>query len=170
MEKRDLYDGERRFTGRTIYKGEDIPKGMHILVVIIVMQNIEGKFLIQKRSINKDGKWALTGGHPKAGESSLEGIKTEVKEELGIDIPNPTLFYTTKDEDSFCDLYYLKKDVSLKDLVLQEDEVSDAIYATKEEIDNLFNKGIFKKSHYLVFQEYLKYAKEDKKCHVMKLK
>ena len=80
MEKRDLYDGNKKLTGLSIYKDEEIPKNNYILIVVLISQNEENKFLIQKRSKIKDGLWAFTGGHPKSGESSLEGIYTEVKE------------------------------------------------------------------------------------------
>ena len=103
MEKRDLYDEKRKLTGETILKGQDIPEGRYIVVVLVFIQNSEGKFLIQKRSQRKNGKYATAGGHPKSGESSLEGIITEIKEELGIDIPeeNIQLFKTIKTEDDF---------------------------------------------------------------------
>ena len=88
VEYRDLYDANKCVTGKTFIKGEQVLKGYFYLIVIIVIKNSLDKYLIQKRVERKGGKWALTGGHPKAGESSLEGIKEEVKEELGIDINN----------------------------------------------------------------------------------
>ena len=51
MEKRDLYDSQRNITGETILKGEEIPKGRYIIVVLVFIQNSEGKFLIQKKHI-----------------------------------------------------------------------------------------------------------------------
>ena len=86
MEIRDLYDINRNLTGETIKKGDPIPPNRYILVVLSFIQNSKGEFLIQKRSIQKDGKYGSTGGHPKSGESSEQGIITEIKEELGIDI------------------------------------------------------------------------------------
>ena len=53
IEKRDLYDINRKLTGKTIFKGEAIPDGKYITVVLVFIQNSEGKFLIQKRSPNK---------------------------------------------------------------------------------------------------------------------
>ena len=86
LEKRDLYDENRNLTEETIYKGENTPEGKYIVVVLVYIQNSEGKFLIQKRSERKNGKYATTGGHPKSGEDSIQGIITEVKEEIGLDI------------------------------------------------------------------------------------
>lgn len=65
QEKRDLYDINRKLTGKTIFKGEPIPDGNYIIVVLIFIQNNDGKFLIQKRSKIKNGKFATTGGHPR---------------------------------------------------------------------------------------------------------
>ena len=87
MEKRDLYNEKRELTGETIYKGEKIPDGKYIVVVLVFIQNSEGQFLIQKRSKRKNGKFASTGGHPKSGEDSIQGIITEIS---GSDfIPSP---------------------------------------------------------------------------------
>ena len=111
MEKRDLYDINRRLTGKTIYKGEEIPEGSYITVVLVYIQNSEGKFLFQKRSKRKNGLWASTGGHPKSGETSLSGIITEIKEELGVEAKPQELklMYSERDDVNRCfyDLYYL---------------------------------------------------------------
>ena len=48
MEKRDLYDKNRNLIGKTIYKGESVPEGSYIIVVLIYIQNSKGEFLIQK--------------------------------------------------------------------------------------------------------------------------
>ena len=61
MEKRDLYDADRNLTGETIFKGEKIPENKYILVVLSFIENSDGKFLIQKRSVQKNGKFASTG-------------------------------------------------------------------------------------------------------------
>lgn len=96
MEFRDLYDENKMVTGKTFIKGEQVPEGYYYLIVAIYIQNSKGEFLIQKRFPRKGGKWATTAGHPKAGETSLEGLITEVEEEIGIDLrqDNPILFET----------------------------------------------------------------------------
>src|SRR5574344_1980637 len=85
-EKRDLYDINNMRTNKTYFKGDDIPKGYYPMVVMIAIQNSKGEFLMQKRVPEKGGDWGVTGGHPKSGETPIDGIITEVKEELGIDI------------------------------------------------------------------------------------
>lgn len=162
MEKRDLYDKNKIKTGKIMFADEPIPEGYYILIVLSFIENLEGKYLIQKRSEIKGGEWAFTGGHPKAGESSYEGIKAEIKEELGLELDDLTLFKTIDSNNLICDLYYNKQDVDLNDIVMQEEEVSDVMYASEEEIHNLYKEGKFKKSHYMMFQDCLKY-KEDQK-------
>lgn len=160
MEKRDLYNENKELTGKTIYKNEEIPEGYFILMVVAFIENNEGLFLIQKRSVIKGGEWAFTGGHPKSGENSKEGLYTEIKEELGIDAINPILFKEAKGKNTFCDLYYLKQDIKLEDIIKQVEEVEEVAYASKEEIEDLFNRGLFKKGHYMMFMDLLKYKGE----------
>lgn len=158
MEYRDLYDENRNLTGETITKEQEIPKGKYIIIVACVMENSQGKFLMQKRSPLKGGKWGITGGHPKTKETSLEGMHTEILEELGLDIsPSElTLCFTAKDDKRFADIYYLKKDINIKDITMQESEVSDVKWFTKEEIENLYQQGNFKTTHYHMFKDFLK--------------
>ena len=87
-EERDLYNEQLELTGKTYFKGGKIPNGYFPMVVMIAIQNSTGEFLMQKRVESKGGDWGVTGGHPKHGESPEQGIITEVKEELGIDISN----------------------------------------------------------------------------------
>ena len=157
MEKRDLYDENRKLTGKTIYKGEEIPKGSYIVVVLVFIQNSEGKFLIQKRSERKNGLYATTGGYPKSGEDSVQGIITEVKEEIGIDL-NPEdlqLYYGGRSEEErvFWDDYYVKMDVpDIENLELQEEEVASLHWFTKDEIIDLMKNDLFFKNHFEEFE------------------
>ena len=99
MEKRDLYDENKQKTGEVIEKGQKVPKGRYYITVVVWMQNSKGKFLIQRTVPEKYHMWSTTGGHPKAGESSLEGIVTEIKEELGLSVSAKELkLFKTIDE------------------------------------------------------------------------
>lgn len=52
----------------------------------------------------------------------MQGICTEIEEELGIKIParQLRLFETIKTEDDFVDLYYVKKDMDIHGIKMQE--------------------------------------------------
>lgn len=166
MEKRDLYDKNRKLTGETIYKGEEIPNGKYIVVVLVFIQNSEGKFLIQKRSERKNGKFATTGGHPKSGENSIQGIITEVKEEIGLDIkPEDLQFYyggRSEEEQVFWDDYYIKIDVpNIEKLQLQEEEVASLHWFTADEIIELMKEDKFFKNHFEEFEILLEWLENN---------
>ena len=46
MEQRDLYDINRALTGKTIFKGDSIPYNHYIVVVLVFIQNSEGKLSV----------------------------------------------------------------------------------------------------------------------------
>lgn len=159
MEKRDLYDENKQKTGEVIEKGQPIPNGRYYITVVVWMQNSEGKFLIQRTVPEKYHMWATTGGHPKSGENSLEGIVTEIKEELGLNV-NPDelkLFKTIKTEDDFVDLYYLKHDFNIEEITVQKEEVEDVKWASIEEIEFLINEKLFLPPHIEFYRECLDY-------------
>lgn len=159
MEKRDLYDINRNLTGETIFKDEKIPKDRYILVVLVFIQNSKGEFLIQKRSAIKDGTYASTGGHPKTGENSIQGMMTEIKEEIGLDVlpEELQLFYSDRDDmdQVFFDLYYMKKDFDIPGLVLQKEEVDFVEWDSLDKISELRSNGKFKKEHAEAFDRLL---------------
>ena len=165
MEQRDLYDINRALTGKTIFKGDSIPDNNYIVVVLVFIQNSEGKFLIQKRSEIKNGKYATTGGHPKSGETSLQGIITEVKEEIGVDVnPQDLVLYYGGRSDSekvFWDDYYIKMDIpNIEELKLQEEEVASVHWFSAEEINKLMKEDKFFMNHYEEFEFLLDWLKE----------
>ncbi len=157
MEYRDLYDENRVLTGEKIQKGQNVPKGSYYLTVVVFIENSKNEFLLQ---INKKyNMWATTGGHPKSGESSLNGIITEIKEELGYNI-NPSelkLIKTYKTEDDFVDLYYIKKDIDLFKLKIQQEEVEEINWFTRKEIDELILTNKFLPTHIDFYKDCLKY-------------
>lgn len=161
MEKRDLYDINRNLTGETIYKGNSIPDGKFILVVLSFIQNSKGEFLIQKRSVQKGGKYASTGGHAKTGETSIQAMMTEINEELALNANEDELhlvYSGREDEDKiFFDLYYMKKDFSTNSLILQKEEVESVKWMTVNEIKQLISTNEFFDSNVDEFYKILDY-------------
>ena len=142
-ELRDLYDKNSNNTGITYHKGDQIPKGYYPMVVMTVIRNSKGDFLMQKRVPSKGGDWGVTGGHPKSGETSIEGMITEVKEELGLDFKeNDFIEY-----DSGCDgtdcykMYYVIKDIDLKDITIQKEELTEVRWFTMQELKHMVETG-----------------------------
>ena len=52
-------------------------------------------------------------------------------------------------------MYYLKKDIDIKDIVVQEDEVEFVKYMNIDEIKEIINKGEMTKSHGIIFNKIL---------------
>lgn len=155
MEKRDLYDVNKNLVGMTFNKGEQVPKGYYYLIVAIFIENSNGDFLIQKRVASKGGKWATTAGHPKSGENSIQGLCSETLEEIGVDISKDDvkLVDTWINNDQIFDIYYLKKDIDLKDITIQKEEVDGVDYASRDEIKEMFLNNQFHENHYILFEK-----------------
>lgn len=140
-ELRDLYDINSQKTDKTYRKGEFIPKGYYPMVVMVVIRNSKGEFLMQKRVKSKGGDWGVTGGHPKSGETPIEGIVTEVKEELGLDFLKEEFI----EYDSGCDgkdcykMYFVSKDINIEDIKIQEEELSEVRWFSMEELKHMVN-------------------------------
>ena len=141
-ELRDLYDYNGNKTDKTYHKGDSIPSGYYPMVVMVVIRNSKGEFLMQKRVQSKGGDWGVTGGHPKSGETPIEGIITEVKEELGLDFSNEKLI----EYDSGCDgkdcfkMYFVNKDINTEDITIQEDELTEVRWFTMDELKDMVER------------------------------
>ena len=149
MEYLDLYDENKKLTGKKILRnknGYNLKKGNYINIVIIFIKNDENKFLIQKTSKQKGSIWATTGGHVKSGQTCDDAIIEEVREELGIDISleKVELFKTIKYNMYYQDIYYLEKNIDIKDLKIQEEEVEFVKWLSINEINELIKKGEFR--------------------------
>ncbi|NLY70353.1 MAG: NUDIX domain-containing protein, partial [Clostridiales bacterium] len=140
MEVWDVYDLRRNKTNRVMVRGEKAAEGDYHLVVHVCIFNKEGNMLIQHRHENKrrwPDKWDLTvGGGAIQGETSQDAAKRELQEELGIelDLEDVRPHLTVSFKNGFDDIYLVEKDIDIKDLKLQNDEVKDVKWASREAI------------------------------------
>ena len=161
-ELRDLYDKNSNKTNKTYRKGDPIPEGYYPMVVMVVIRNSKGEFLMQKRSLSKGGDWGVTGGHPKSGETPIEGIITEVKEELGLDFSKEKFI----EYDSGCDgtdcykMYYVTKDINIKDISIQEEELSEVRWFTLKELQEMVKKKELNEDQISCFLKVCDYIKK----------
>lgn len=163
MELWEILDDKGNPTGEIMGKYDNIvfDKGLYHLGADVWIINSENKILIQKRAKNKrlePNVWAMTGGSVVLGENSLETIVREAKEELDIDIDSNKLKLITKFKTGnvWIDTYVLRSDYDISEMKFQEEEVSDAKWATWNEIDELVNKGMFIKHRWEFVNEILK--------------
>ena len=161
-ELRDLYDINSNRTDKTYYKGEKIPEGYYPMVVMIVIRNSKGEFLMQKRVESKGGDWGVTGGHPKAGETPIEGIITEVKEELGLDVSSENII----EYDSGCDgidcykMYFVIKDINLEDIKVQEEELTEVRWFSMDELKEMVKKNELNENQISCFVKVCKFLEK----------
>lgn len=162
-ELRDLYDINGNKTGLTYRKGESIPEGYYPMVVMIVIRNSKGEFLMQKRVESKGGDWGVTGGHPKSGETPKEGIIAEVKEELGLDFSNEIFI----EYDSGCDLkdcykmYLVTKDIDLNDIKIQEEELTEVRWFSMDELSHMVETKELNEDQIACFTKACKYLEKN---------
>lgn len=158
-EKRDLYDKDLKLTGLTYYKGDSVPDGYYPMVVMIAIENSKGQFLMQKRVPSKGGDYGVTGGHPKSGETPYEGIITEVKEELGIDISNNEIieFASGCDGKDCFIMYYTKLDLEIEDFTIQEEELTEVRWFSFEELNAMVENKILNQDQVDFFLKCKKY-------------
>ncbi len=141
MEYNDIYDEERRLTGRLHRRGDRWRKGEYGLVVCVWVYDGRGHVLLTRRAPEKTyaGTWENSGGAAQAGESSLEAITRELQEETGI-IASPEefeLLESCRDHFAFYDHYCLLRDIPIEHIVLQPGETDDAQWATLEKVNAL---------------------------------
>ena len=89
MEFWDIYDADKKPTGRTMKRNDWCLKdGEYHLTVLGVVARPDKTFLITKRVMTKawaPGWWEVSGGAAQAGEASRDAVLREVKEETGLD-------------------------------------------------------------------------------------
>lgn len=145
MEIWDVYDRNRKKTGRTHVRGVPMNEGDYHIVTDIWTINREGKLLLTQRHPEKTFGlwWECTGGSAQAGETSLESVLRELSEEVGI-FARPEevrLIHTVERPERFVDTYVTFQDVTEKDLVLQAEEVVAAKFVTMEEVRAIWSAG-----------------------------
>lgn len=155
MELWDIYDRDKRPTGRTMRRNDWILQdGEYHLTVLGVVRHTDGRFLITRRVLTKAwaaGWWEVPGGAVMAGESSRSAVNREVLEETGLDVSavpgEPLLTYHRENpgegDNYFVDCYRFTMDFTDGDVKIRPDEALEFKLATLGEIKALAAQGIF---------------------------
>lgn len=137
MEIVDLLNKRKELTGNTCERNA-VPEGFYRLSIHIWIVNDKNEILIQQRSSNRKmfpNMWTNTGGACVAGETSMQTVIRELKEELNVvpDLDNLELIASYKREKDFVDVWVLKQNLKIEDLVFVDDEVQAAKWVSIEE-------------------------------------
>lgn len=149
MELWNVLDQYRHLTERIHERGQEMQAGDYHLVVHVWIINDQGQFLIQKRQPWKkgwSGMWdCAAAGSAILGDSSEQAAVREVKEELGIelDLNSGEKLFTVKFSCGFDDVWFVRQNVEIETLCLQEEEVADAKWVTTHEIEEMVANGEF---------------------------
>lgn len=156
----DLYDDNKNKIGIVIprKKEKELKEGQHILVSALLVINNENKIMIQLTSREKGNILSLPSGHVLHGEDSRETIIREMLEEQGLNINKDDIVLVESrlaNRIALFDIYYLKENYKKEDMKLQNDEVADVFWMTKEEIFKAFNDGKLRKSSFESIKNFL---------------
>ncbi len=141
MEYNDIYDKDRRLTGRTHRRGTRWKLGEYGLIVCVWVYDGEGNLLLTRRAPEKSfpGTWENSGGAAKAGETSRQAIARELFEETGIyaDVDEFELLDTGTDKHCHYDYYCIRRKIPLSEIVLLPGETDDVRWASFDQVHQL---------------------------------
>lgn len=147
----DIYDINKKKTGRTAKRDVDqLKEGEYHIVVTGIIMNSKNEILISKRAKHKKFglMWECNGGSILAGETSLEGIIRELKEELGIEFSKKEAIFLKeirrdKTPPDFKDLWLFRRDIDINEITFPDGEAIDAKWVTIEKFIEMYeNKEI----------------------------
>ena len=158
MELLQLFDENKNMLNEGIErdKKKEVPQGKYFMIILLFIEN-NNKFLIQKTSANRESIYATTGGHVTFGDDALKTVIKEAQEELGLEVKKEDLkeIETLKQKYGYMTIYYYNKNVDINNLKLQEEEVESVNWMSIDEINDLIDKDMFRKSHIVPFQKVL---------------
>lgn len=150
MEIWDIYDENGNKTNRTMNRGDRCKEGDYFLEVDIWIRNSKGEYLISKRTPEKKpypDAWEPTCGCAISGDDSISAALREVREELGVKLnpENGKLIKRFIKYDWHCiiDVWLFEQEVDINEVVFQEGETDDAMWATKDTILKLLAEHRF---------------------------
>ena len=144
----DIYDTNKNKTGRTaerdVYKFKE---GEYHIVVTGIIMNSNNEILITQRAPHKKFglMWECNGGSILAGETSLEGIIRELKEELGIQFTKKEAIFLKeikreRTPQDLKDIWVFRKDINEKEITFPDGEAIAYKWVTIDEFINMYNK------------------------------
>ncbi len=144
VEFNDIYDKDRHLTGRIHRRGTPWRADEYGLVVCVWVYDDQGRLLLTRRAKEKTfaGTWENSGGAVQAGETSLQAIIRELREETGIEAAEEefSLLCSGRDKRTHYDFYCLRKNIRLEDIVLLPGETDDVKWATPEQMHEMIRK------------------------------
>lgn len=142
----DIYDSNRRPTGRTEPRGPLVIGDYHLVVQAWLM-NKEGHILVTRRHPDRawGNYWECTGGSAISGETSQQAVLREVYEEIGIRLvpSDGVLLASSREDRCFRDTWFFEGDFDFNRLTLQHEEVAEARAIDRPQYDKMYRELLF---------------------------
>lgn len=168
----DILNEEGIKTRKTISKTEAHKEGIyHNTVHLFIINKNKDKILLQKRCKTKKlfpDYWdATVGGHVSSGEEEITSLKREMSEELGLNANDYEILFIDRIKENlknngiicneFVSMYIIIDNVDINNLKFQKEEVEEAKWFTKQQLNNLIkqNKVVPHYKEYKILNEYL---------------
>ena len=159
MELLQVFDDNKNMLNEYVERDKklELPEGKYFMIILLFIQNNEGKFLIQKTSKEKGSVYAVTGGHVTYKDDALTTCIKEAEEELGLTLTKDELeeIDVLKYDVGYITVYYLKKDIDINTLQLQKEEVESVSWMSIEEINTLIKENKLRKGNIEPFKKVL---------------
>ena len=147
-------------------------KGLWHMSVHVWLVNDDNKILLQQRCAEKKlfpNTWDCSfAGHISAGETPIQAVLREGKEEIGIDVDleRLSLLFTNREmikykdinSNEFVYIFLLKQNFGLDEMIFQKEEVSGAKYVSINDFYDMIDRNelLPHKVEYSVLKEYLR--------------
>lgn len=146
MEYHDIYDKNRKLTGRVKERREKLEDNELILCVGVWLFGSDHRILMIQRHPDKSFAplmWDCPAGHAIAGETSCQAALRELFEETGITATEDELIFigTHTQPHIIGDNYCLYRDMPASDIVFQEGETCAAKWVTYDEMLLMAERG-----------------------------
>ncbi len=165
MELVDVYN--KRHEKLNYTKGRrDLITGEYRLSCFVWIINNDNQILIQQRLATAKkcpDMWSTTGGGAKAGEDSITGTLTELKEELGITLnkENLTFIGSFIRFNDFVEIFVANINIDINNIKIAKDEVQDVKWISIDGYAKMIEDGRAVPTSFNIFKNYYqKYYKK----------
>ena len=150
-----IFNQERKPLPQKIKRDQknDLPIGEYSMIVLVIIENSKGEYLMQLTSKEKDSVLALAGGYVLFGETGEVAIMRELKEEMNLEIKGNITFIGYKlGKKIILEVYYIREDIDIDKLVLKKDEVEKIFWIKENKISELVKNNKLRNTNIEAFK------------------
>ena len=153
----DLYDNNfNKLDKKIIRRIDKIPENTNIMASYILIKNND-KYLLEQSTERNNFSWAIPGGHVLTNENGEQGLKRELREELGLENISIKYIDTIKFpyNNYIFNIYQTEEEIELDKLSLQSEEVLQVKWYSKKEILKLINEEKIPRGYAYILEKYM---------------